>query len=99
MKNETKTSRPELSFDGVGVNGPDEYRTRIATFPDRKTALKYGPLFSSAPDTAAELDRLKASNAELLAALERIANDPETPWRFASIARKAIAKAAGQKSS
>lgn len=51
-------NRPELSFDGCGINGPDEYRTRIATFakvrgPD---AMKYGPLFAAAPEMLRALE-------------------------------------------
>ncbi len=30
--NERTAQRPELTFDGCGINGPDEYRTRLATF-------------------------------------------------------------------
>lgn len=55
--------RPELSFDGVGINGPDEYRTRIATFADIRSpqTKKYGELFASAPALLAERDRLRAA--------------------------------------
>ena len=42
--------RPELSFDGKGINGPDEYRSRIATFLSAEAAEKYGKLFEAAPD-------------------------------------------------
>lgn len=55
------TNRPELSFDGFGINGPDEYRTRLCTFSkgvsedDRK---KYGPLLASAPELLEALKRL-----------------------------------------
>lgn len=55
--NESPYDRPELTFDGKGINGPDEYRTRIATFnhPDsaNQDAKKYGPLFASSPILAA----------------------------------------------
>lgn len=45
------STRHELSFDGCGINGPDEYRTRIATFTVVRgpEAKKYGPLFAAAP--------------------------------------------------
>lgn len=49
------TPRPELSFDGMGINGPDEYRSRIATFATGEAARKYGPLFAAAPDLLASL--------------------------------------------
>ena len=42
--------RPELSFDGHGINGPDEYRTRIAAFITLAGAERYGPLFAAAPE-------------------------------------------------
>lgn len=43
-------STPGLSFDGKGINGPDEYRTRIATFTSAEAARKYGPMFEAAPE-------------------------------------------------
>jgi hypothetical protein len=48
--------RPELSFDGKGINGPDEYRTRVATFghlTDDAQVTKYGKLFAASPDLLA----------------------------------------------
>lgn len=51
--------RPELSFDGCGINGSDEYRTRIATFSNQ--AEKYGPLFAAAPDLLAALEQMTES--------------------------------------
>lgn len=43
-----------LSFDGLGVNGCDAYRSRIATFRpaknDNDLAGMLGPMFAAAPD-------------------------------------------------
>lgn len=38
-----------LSFDGCGINGGDEYRSRIATFTERRgeDAQRYGPMFAA----------------------------------------------------
>lgn len=51
--NESPADRPELVFDGRGINGPDEHRTRVATFnhPSNwpQDAKKYGPLFAASP--------------------------------------------------
>lgn len=44
------THRPELNYDGIGINGPDEYRTRVASFDKQADADKYGPLFAAAPE-------------------------------------------------
>ncbi len=44
------STRPELSYDGKGINGPDEYRARIATFDNAQAAKAYGPLFAAAPE-------------------------------------------------
>jgi hypothetical protein len=58
--------RTELSFDGFGINGPDQYRTRLATFPHHTSEAErqhYGALFAAAPD--------------LLAALKQAASDLE----------------------
>lgn len=45
--------RPELSFDGHGINGPDAYRSRIATFTNADAADAYGKLFANAPNLLA----------------------------------------------
>ena len=55
--------KPELSFDKKGINGPDEYRERVATFTNDADAKKYGPLFEAAP--------------ELLGALKALVKDAE----------------------
>ncbi len=46
-------TRPELSYDGKGINGPDEYRARIATFDNAQAAKHYGPMFAAAPELVA----------------------------------------------
>lgn len=46
----TTADRRELSYDGKGINGPDEHRSRIATFANAEAAEKYGKLFESAPE-------------------------------------------------
>lgn len=55
---------PELSYDGCGINGPDEYRTRLATFRTLADARHFGPLFAASPDMHFALimiaDRLEA---------------------------------------
>lgn len=57
---------PELSFDGCGINGPDQFRTPIAKFckPRSDESENYGPLFAAAPDMKHALetiaDRLEA---------------------------------------
>jgi len=40
----------QLSFDGFGINGPDKYRTRLATFTNDEAGKAYGKLFESAPE-------------------------------------------------
>ena len=54
----TQHTRPELSFDGCGINGPDEYRTRLCTFTEKRgeIANHYGPLFAAAPDMLAAME-------------------------------------------
>ena len=75
MSTPTKhTDRPELSFDGCGINGPDEFRSRIATF-EREHITKgqlnrYGPLFAAAPEMADRIATLESQNAELREALK-----------------------------
>jgi hypothetical protein len=53
--------KKELSFDGFGINLPDEYRTRLATFErihSRETVDKYGKLFAAAPELLEAVDLL-----------------------------------------
>lgn len=98
---------PELSFDGCGINGPDEYRTRLATFatPRGDDARKFGPLFAASPDMLAALvtiaDRLEAWAEGESKALEytdlildrRAAENRIENYRFmAEIARKSLPK-------
>lgn len=47
-----------FSFDGCGINGRDEYRTRLATLTQEGHNQKVGPLFAAAPKLLAALDRL-----------------------------------------
>lgn len=48
----------QLSFDGRGINGPDKYRTRLATFENDQAATEYGPLFEAAPKLLEACKRL-----------------------------------------
>jgi hypothetical protein len=77
--------RTELNYDGHGINGPDEYRTRIATFRKQEDADKYGNLLAAAPDLLAALE-WALQNAEW-------SNDTATGT---DPIRAAIAKARGQ---
>jgi hypothetical protein len=51
--------RPELSYDGNGINGPDEHRTRLATFRTQEDADMYGPLLAAAPEAHEILTELR----------------------------------------
>lgn len=45
----------KLSYDGFGINGTDEYRTRLATFTGPEGRM-YGPLFAAAPELLEALE-------------------------------------------
>lgn len=47
-----------LSFDGFGINGPDEFRSRLATFTTPAAAAMWGPYFEVSPKLAAALGTL-----------------------------------------
>jgi hypothetical protein len=50
------TARSTFTFDGFGINGPDEYRSRLATFTRAGYAYPgLGPLLEAAPDLAEAL--------------------------------------------
>jgi hypothetical protein len=80
--------RSELTYDGCGINGPDEYRSRVATFANYDLAGKYGPLLAAAPELLAEAELFVS---DFVAYLE--ADDYDLPDPSALIA--AIAKAKG----
>lgn len=74
--------RPTLSHDGKGINGPDKYRTRLATFASEDAADVYGEMFAAAP--------------ELLAALRVLLERYTFHEQDEEQARTAIAKAEGR---
>jgi hypothetical protein len=81
-----------LSFDGRGINGPDEYRTRICTFRDAAAGEQYGLLFESAPDLLAALEALANLEVKGHALIDRL--QFSTPGRaLRSQILTAIAKA------
>lgn len=74
-------SARELSYDGRGINGPDEYRSRIATFSSDAAGDTYGKLFEAGPELRAALRNIRgacsqwaANRLEAAAALEAIAD-------------------------
>lgn len=48
MKPRQESPRPLYTFDGWGINGPDIYRTRLATFTNTTKAAEHGPFFERA---------------------------------------------------
>jgi len=55
--------RREFSFDGHGINGPDECRTRLATFTEAGKAYPgLGKLLEAAPELLEELEALVSAN-------------------------------------
>lgn len=69
-------TRPELTFDGCGINGPDEYRTRLCTFDLRETypdnVKKYGPLFAASPALLSNAEIMLSRVEAILACVEAI---------------------------
>lgn len=52
LDSDAREGRGVLSFDGFGINGPDEYRTRVATFADDAAGKAWGDLFERSPELA-----------------------------------------------
>jgi hypothetical protein len=71
-----------LSFDGKGLNGPDEYRTRVATFTNGAAAIAWGQRIVTACN----------AHNELVAALRKIASGDFTEAEQERIATLALAK-------
>ncbi len=97
MSTETK-NRPQWVFDGCGINGSDEYRSRLATLTPLARNTGCGALMEAAPDLLDALQRL------LRAFESDYEQHPfmkvETSWETNSQAilqaREAIAKAKGR---
>lgn len=85
-------TRNELSYDSHGINGPDEYRSRIATFAPGPARDKYGPLFEAAPELLAALQALTITartfrNVPKKDQYWTISDDESLNAAFAAIAR------------
>lgn len=78
----------QLSFDGFGINGPDKYRSRVATFTNDEAGKAYGKLFEASPDL---LSALQAC----LPTLEERAAEFGVESEPLKLVRAAIAKATG----
>ncbi len=81
-----------LSFDGKGINGPDEYRSRLATFTSDKAATEYGALFEASP---ALLAALKAMVSSRWLSIDADINRTPEAVALRSLACAAIDKAEG----
>lgn len=95
-------NRPTLSFDGCGINGPDEYRTRLFTVatPELRNSpgvQRYGRMFASAPTMLQALRKAETA----LAYYEQRENErlqgvgctPKPPSMTLQAVRDAIAEA------
>ena len=89
-----------LSFDGKGINGPDEHRSRLATFANPEAAKQYGPLFEASTDMLEALQVAEtimnefAENSETLRYFESLYPKGDLQKELART-RAAIAKAKG----
>lgn len=64
VERKTEQPRPTLTFDGCGINGPDEYRSRLATFTNREEGKRWGHLFAAAPELLEVCERLHRMSGE-----------------------------------
>lgn len=55
-----KTQNKNLSFDGFGINGTDQYRSRLATLTQYGQKQNVGPLFAAAPELLEALEEFLA---------------------------------------
>ncbi len=86
VEGKTEQPRPTLTFDGWGINGPDDYRPRLATFENWEHGKNWGPLLAAAPE-------LRDALAGMLEWARRVKGSNPGPEIGAAL--KAIAKAKG----
>lgn len=93
--NET-SNRPTFTFDGYGINGPDEFRSRVARLTDYGQEIKAGPLLAAAPDLLAACQEAQATierfHSYFPGHLNNRVNDANNVF---VMLRQAIAKATG----
>lgn len=89
------------SFDGHGINGRDEYRTRLATLTNEGRAENVGPLFAAAPEMRAALEASERNIVDLCQTVnilnKRLGGTPRKVRAedYAEKARAALATAEG----
>jgi hypothetical protein len=83
--------RKTYSFDGRGINGPDEYRTRLATLSDAGHAIDFGRTIERAVNAHDDVvAALELADEELSSAGYGVAG------KVRSTIRTALAKAKGE---
>ena len=55
-KHESSITPGPFTFDGMGINGPDEYAPRLATLTSVGRDARVGPLLAAAPDLRKALE-------------------------------------------
>jgi hypothetical protein len=80
--------RQELSYDGKGINGPDEHRSRVATFANDEAAKTYGELFAESPT-------LLAAAREFLGSPMLVGNHPYAVQAYCALSAS-VARATGK---
>jgi len=79
------------TFDGHGINGADEYKSRLATLTNEGHAKNIGKLFAAAPELMEALEAL-LEHAEKYLRLGEVGGKEK---RIIESARASIAKAKG----
>lgn len=64
--------RTDWNFDGKGINGGDEYMSRIATLTEHGHSLNAGKLLAAAPDLLAALEMLMNMQVKGHALIDRL---------------------------
>jgi len=75
-------TRPELTYDGHGINGPDEYRSRVVNFQTQADADKYGKLLAAGPDLLAALEASTIALQDFQREAGGICTHPKLDWQI-----------------
>lgn len=92
----TQTQNKNFSFDGFGINGADQYSSRLATLTPEGQKQNVGKLFAAAPELLEALQLILKHEGEIKINGIGIESDSDNLEKAKLLAMNAIAQAKGE---